>query len=430
MMKDLFSSKTTIFTERDFLTSSCFFLKVKQVASYFKKNGLNENSVCLLNLRDPLETLIGTFALILNKSIVALKNPKLPESYDISLKEDLGQYVEITNLGFAAPENDIHSIDYEKIAFLMATSGSSGKPKWIASNLRMWIHSAEGTLYHLEASCAEPWILNLPLFHVSGLSQVFRAFLINAPLIISSKIEFVSFPRVSLIPHQVKEHLKQKTFDQFLKASSVLIGGGFLDEATFHKIKHFPISLTYGMTEAMSQITSSKIRPEDFNLGHALKHRDLKLSDDHKIYIKGSCVADYIWKNGSLLRLKDDDGYYLTNDQGVIRNDGTLALLGRVDERIEIKGEKIYPSIIEHALQKHFDFHQLCVTHIIDAAGDPLVVAFSDPLPDEISLINLKKQVGTLFFPKYFLPLNSHNRNQKILLKDLKSAAAKFIFDK
>jgi len=427
-MKKILHSKTSFFYEGTYFTSGDFFKKTAQIGAYFQKQGVKENTVCLVELNDPLQTIMAIFALAALKSVIALKNPKLPLATSEHLLSHLGPHVKIDKINIA---DDLINLDFnpKKITFLMATSGSSGFAKWVASSLDHWVKSAEGSLELLEATSYQPWVLNLPLFHVSGLSIVFRSLVSNAPLVIDKSNSVINRGRYSMVPHQIAKAISDQTIDRFLKSSSLLIGGQQLCDHLFMQIRHLPIYLTYGMTEACSQISCSEKSPIKPHTGLPLKHRSIQIDDQGAIFIAGESVCDFFWMKNQLLPLKDTHGFYKTGDFGFFDEKNRLHILGRKDEKIEIYGEKIFPIDIEKSLNRDQIFKMLIVTHIKDENHEPLIVAFCDPRPSNQVIYSLKNQVSSLFFPKYFFDIPSCS-SSKILLNDLKRIARDFIFHK
>lgn len=414
--------QSAIFTDTDYLTPSQIQQKILKIAKYFQWQGINETSLCLIRLHDPLDQILALFALLLLKSKVALINPRLPELLTKELLKDLGPYVSVDHFEEALEPYDNITFDTQLPLILIASSGSQGTPKWIVSKIDNWLKSAEGTILHLNAKPHEPWILNLPLFHVSGLAIVFRAFFISAPLVITKHDLFLPNSRISLVSKQIETLEKSGQLERLLKSESILIGGGKLDTHTFKKVKHLPIYISYGMTEACSSISLSEKSPNEIQEGKVLKYRTLELSETNQIFIGGEAACDYIWKKGSLVFLKNHKGLIATSDHGMICS-SMIHIQGRLDERIEINGEKIFPFQIENELKAHFSFSSLIVTHIIDENLKTHIVAFCHPIPDDKTLNVMKHSIGSLFFPKYFLPLEESSGSEKIRLIDLKEKA-------
>lgn len=424
---NLLQSDSVIFNDKTYISAKEIFKRAAKVSSFLKNQSLAKDTCYLINLEDPLETIIALFAIWHLGAIAALINPKMITSLKHTLLNDLGPYVLVSNLQEDDEPFELN-IDIERISLLVATSGSMGKPKWIASSIKNWILSAEGTNVHLNAKCYEPWVLNLPLFHVSGLSILFRALLSNAPLVITKNIN-ISSARFSFIPKQIDTLIEKKQLPHLLKASSILIGGGKINASTFNQLKDYPFYLTFGMTECCSSITVSKKNPPIINEGHCLLHRELILSTSGRIFIKGDAVCDFQWIKTTLHPLKNEDGFYETGDYGQFIN-GHVNVLGRHDERIEINGEKVHAYDVQEALLSYFPFKQLIITHVKNKNDEPIVCAFCAPLPSELELERLKKSTGSLFFPKYFFELAKQEENQKILLKDLKEKALAIICGK
>jgi o-succinylbenzoate---CoA ligase len=424
---ELLNSKTVFFSDNTYISFDELKRRSYKVASYLKKNHFLNKPCVLIEIEDPLSSIIALFAVWQLGHIAALINPKMISSAKKTLLENLGPFVLLKCIQ-EDEDSYMGMLDDHKTCLLLASSGSQGDPKWIASSLHNWIYSAKGTNFHLDAKCYEPWILNLPLFHVSGLSIVFRALLSNAPLIISKNMTF-DYSRYSFIPRQINDLHKSNSLHKYLKASSLLIGGGQIDQITLQKLSGFPFYLTYGMTEGCSSITMSEKGPKTKHVGQALLYRKVTLSNEGDISIKGESICDFKWDKGSLYKLKNDQGFLCTGDLGTTIQDN-LIILGRKDERIEMNGEKIHPDKIEAALHQHYRFDSLVITHIKPQDHETIICAFSKPVPNLDEQIALKIKVGSLFFPKYFFELKEPSQNQKIILKDLKKEALSFIYDK
>ena len=428
-MSFILESKTVIFTKDSYIKVSDLLEEVKLIASFFQKRGIHEKTLCLLQFENPLDTIKAILAVLSLKGTICLMNPKAPINIQQFLIEKLGPHKIINTISKDKIPLDKIEFDPKKMSFLIPTSGSSHHPKWIIQTLEHWEKSVEGSCDFFEATSYEPWLLNLPLFHVSGLSIFLRALKSHAPLIIDKNLNFISGLRLSMVPSQLENLVHENKIDPLLKASSILIGGAKLSQSLFKKIRHLPIFITYGMTEACSQISCSEKSPLKLQEGRSIKNRSFKIDTDSQILLKGDSVSDYSYDKGSLTCLKNIEGFYQTGDLGRFDDQGNLELLGRKDERIELKGEKIYPSQIEEGLSAHYPFNKILVTHVLDAKGEMLIIAYCDPVPQEDEKELLRQKLGSLFFPKYFFHFEKNYSESKILLSALKSKAQKLIFN-
>ena len=94
----------------------------------------------------------------------------------------------------------------------------------------------------------------------------------------------------------------------------------------------------------------------------------------------------------------------LTGDQGRMRADGCLELLGRADARVKIRGYRVELAAVEGALRELPDVGEAAVVAEPDASGELSVVAYivpaREPAWDERAL---RRQLATTL-PDYMLP--------------------------
>ena len=83
-----------------------------------------------------------------------------------------------------------------------------------------------------------------------------------------------------------------------------------------------------------------------------LKFRDIKLSPDKEVLVKGPCLFQGYLQNGKLQLPLNEDGYFQTGDLGEWDEHGHLKILGRKDNMFISGGENIQPEEIEKSLEK------------------------------------------------------------------------------
>ena len=140
----------------------------------------------------------------------------------------------------------------------------------------------------------------------------------------------------------------------------------------------------YGLTEA-SRTTLLEIHQEEGDVlesvGRAIGGVAIKLTEDGRIAIQGEHVASKYLINGKEEKIRDDEGWFITNDLGDIEN-GYLYYKGRADDIINCGGIKVSPDMLEAKIYARIGY------------SDSLAVCRkADPLRGEGFLIAMTKEV-------------------------------------
>ncbi|MEK9974415.1 MAG: AMP-binding protein [Deltaproteobacteria bacterium] len=148
-----------------------------------------------------ISTLINFFAIWKAGGVVVPLNPKLPYSQKDKILEQIRpwgiiQFKENQTTSFENPIYPPNEVD-----LLIATSGSTGNPKLVALSVGNFIWSAKGSSENIPVDPDDKWLINLPLFHVGGMSIIFRTMLAGATAIISPKNKNADFIDQNRITH-------------------------------------------------------------------------------------------------------------------------------------------------------------------------------------------------------------------------------------
>lgn len=95
---------------------------------------------------------------------------------------------------------------------------------------------------------------------------------------------------------------------------------------------------------------------------------------------------------------------YKTGDRALMRRDGTIEFLGRVDDQIKLRGFRIEPGEIEACLRRHADVRAAYVRPRTDAEGRTRLIAYV--VPREAGVLEgqtLRRWLGTTL-PEYMVP--------------------------
>jgi long-chain acyl-CoA synthetase len=90
------------------------------------------------------------------------------------------------------------------------------------------------------------------------------------------------------------------------------------------------------------------------------------------------------------------NGFFYTGDLAVMREDGRIALQGRVTEVINIKGQKISPRPIEDRLRERLGVAELCLLSMQDEHGEEelhLVVEAATPVDTAVLTTALQAEL-------------------------------------
>ncbi|MFZ9067825.1 MAG: AMP-binding protein [bacterium] len=307
-----------------------------------------------------ISTLINFFAIWKAGGVVVPLNPKLSSSQKEKLLEQIRPWRVIPS-----KENQISG--YEKSDFLpdevdllIATSGSTGFPKLVALSIANFIWSAHGSSENIAVDPNDTWLISLPLFHVGGMSIIFRTMLAGANAMISPKIldgDFIDQHRIthfSLVATHLSRRISSKfPFGQATKA--ILLGGSKIPHALIQKSieLNLPIHTSFGCSEMASQVCTTSKEATIYELmttGKVLAGRQVKIDQDGRIQLNGKTRFLGYWQNQKLLKPFDKDGWFTTNDLGEFDNNGFLKVIGRADRMFISGGENIHPEQIEQAL--------------------------------------------------------------------------------
>lgn len=240
-------------------------------------------------------------------------------------------------------ELSLPEIELPESGIVVQTSGSSGKSKYAHLSLESFFWNAQFPYPDLILGMDDCYLLSVPLYHVSGLSILFRALDSGCSMGDGERVTHISF-----VPTQLKRFLQKPSPFPNLKA--ILVGGAPIPYALCKEAydRGFNLYLTYGMTEMASQIATQKFHPDTgISFGSPLPHREVKI-EDGEIWVRGKTLFQGYLNHPSPFI----DGWFPTKDLGRIGLHG-LEILGRKDRMFISGGENIHPEEIEQALLSH-----------------------------------------------------------------------------
>lgn len=309
---------------------------------------------------------------------------------------------------------------------IVFTSGTTSEPKGIVHTHRNVLSS----LQPIEDEIAkyrkyERWVHPLRFLHSLPLSHVFGQFMgLWVPALLAAEVHFggqlepsrmtevirrerisvlVAVPRVlqllraHLLAHfdwlageleRSKEISIWKRWWRFRRVHralgwkfwAVISGGASLPAELegFWNGVGFALIQGYGMTETAALVTlNHPFRIGRGTIGKALPGREVRLSDEGEILVRGEMLAGATWQNGAM-RLREGE-WLATGDLAVANESGELRFTGRKgDVIVTAAGMNVHPADLEEAMTRHPGVLGCVVVPCETAAGmEPVAVVLS-----------------------------------------------------
>jgi O-succinylbenzoic acid--CoA ligase len=265
----------------------------------------------------------------------------------------------------------VHILDSLKGHVCFATSGSSGKIKWVVLPKEGFLVSAQAVNSHLKSGEDDIWLNPLPHFHVGGAGIFARGYLSKARVIScifsSSKwspheffaqLQDFDATLTALVPTQVFDLVSLG-----VKAPSslraVIVGGGAISESLYFAAVKLGWNLlpSYGLTECASQVATAEYgswSPSIYPLLKPLDHIKLKLDEQEYLKIKSkSLLTAYAEEVAGKFLLRDPktDGWLTTEDKAVFKG-GWIQSISRGDHFVKVGGENVDLLRLEKILEE------------------------------------------------------------------------------
>jgi long-chain acyl-CoA synthetase len=152
----------------------------------------------------------------------------------------------------------------------------------------------------------------------------------------------------------------------------------------------------YGLTETTSMVSlNDPFHPGRGSIGKTLPGRELKLSPDGEILVRGESIASAYSQTDSLERVAGDDGWFRTGDRGEMDAEGNLFFKGRRKNVIVTpEGMNIYPEDLEAALKRQPEVRDCVVIGIErDGNSEPFaVLLLRNPLANAAAVVDKANQ--------------------------------------
>ena len=349
------------------------------------------------------------------------------------------------------------------LACLIYTSGSTGQPKGVMSTHHNMISAARSIAQYLQNE-ADDIILNvLPLSFDYGLYQVIMAFMFGGTVVLEKSFLYlhkvlmrISEEKVTgfpIVPTILAMLLNLEDFEKydFSSLRYMTNTGAALPVEHIRSLRrllpHVRIYSMFGLTECkrVGYLPPEEIDNKPSSVGMAMPNCETFILDENgnqlppgqtgELVIRGSNVMQGYWKSPELTARTYKDGVYPADkrlhsgDYFHKDKESFLYFVGRKDDMIKSKGERISPKEVENNISAMDGVVEVAIIGVSDEILGQAIKAFIVPasgkeLTERDVLRFCTQNMESFMVPKYILFMDELPRtpNGKIDKKTLQKA--------
>lgn len=337
----------------------------------------------------------------------------------------------------------------KKRGVIFFTSGTTSIPKAVFRSKGNILNDAHSNITTFDITKDDGVLIAVPVGHVYGFGSGIIPFAfqgatiyLTPPLLTGRKLKRIiennnitAVIGTPIIYQEIIDANIDITQCRLLLSAGSKISNKLFDD--FYKKYNKEINNMYGSSETGAIATlfnCPEFDGDSSNCGKPMDTISVKCDGTKdtidKVYVKSESIADGIICNDEFFSLVDREGWYETNDMGYIDESDCLHLVCRINEVINIGGEKINPKVIESFFES--DYGETKVTTEMGDSGFeyPVVYVTSKDFDLEYIKNEIEKNISKRFMPKKIYVVKEFPRNiaGKIIWEKLEKADKEMYF--
>ena len=326
------------------------------------------------------------------------------------------------------PDDAAAPLERADVVAVVATSGSTGEPRGVLLT-DGGIRAATAALHDLLGGPGD-WVAALPVHSAGGLMVLARAVLggtrvhpdpsvgggarfdplVFAATVAAARTGGAARLYASLVPTQLQRVIDagEPGLDALRALDAVLSGAAATPPGLLQQLRDNGIRVlaSYGMSETGGGCAYDGVPLP----GLTIRTDAAGGSELGRLVVSGPTVA-------AGYRLRPDDpalqgGTVVTNDLGTVAADGTVTVVGRVDDVVQVGGVNVALPAVADVLRSHPQVADACVLSVPDRQWGARIVAFVVGVPEAAAVLaelleSVRHQLGAAAMPRQVVPLDA-----------------------